>query len=1005
MCSRRPALGTGIAASDTRVSSRFPTASSHPFSRSSRTQRAYHPSMGYYGAPGNMAPPPVSLEAMMYGMGAPPGGGGYVDYEAMYRELQLRMYAQQQQQGGMRPSPGGSPHPHSPHQPPLPPGRAPPSMMPGGAPTPGDHSHAAALTAEALRQYQAAQASGGAFVHGSPEYSADGGMGGWEEGDDEDSSTTTDGSKQSVARRRHARRRRQLARLAADKMEWEARSRQMEAALLEKGGDLAAAGGVLENASSRNDASLFADFRAALARALLITEEALDREGGDVLGDGETVNGDRYTDTKTGTNTETAESEELASRILEELRDDVSTEDDVSPRSRTEGDERDGEDDGEDGEKTSPPRRRSFERRRASFVSSTAPSFGSVSFGKFLSSFRPNENDVGIMTSRVPGGGAFDSNVVGMEAVAALEHGLLKAQLAGLFAPSELLVTAVSTKDMLTCYAGGGCADVLGAPAESFIHTSLLDGLHAEDVRNLVFAFHLFPTILPEVSNLDRRDAQKGAKGAKDEGAGAGSENQRESSTGSEPWAKERAKMRARAAHDAEGVLPLPDAAQLLPHGYLRRRLADGRFVAMERLGGMIVSNDTAASVLAELRSPSVEELSTLFGGGNRSPQNESPPEQRTHSLSSLETAPSAAERAAALRRRDAGAAALGGEPTRPTSLDETKAVTGAFDAMALADEKKKVQNPATATRGAPATERPYPGSAAEDERAAPGASPPPASAATAAASGDVVLNKYHPSKKRDAKPDALGLGRSAISAPNAGRPSAGEAQALSPAASSFVYPSGAAGAKILSGPAPPSTAPPTSTVEAARARKAAEEAEEREKESASRAETLAESPATDEGETLSKDAKAEATGKEPATYATPTGASVVLNKYHPSKKRESGSNPSRAVPAARTDSRTTEAEISSLVAHCVRHTEKATPGARREPKEESLPEGIKDVLRRLTRETFSEHTVLVTIERVRGIGGYAGSEARHNAQMMVVSKLLNDLAIRRHRAMPSAAA
>ena len=61
--------------------------------------------MGYY-APGNMAPSPVSLEAMMYGMGAPPGGGGYVDYEAMYRELQLRMYAQQQQQQGwMRPPP------------------------------------------------------------------------------------------------------------------------------------------------------------------------------------------------------------------------------------------------------------------------------------------------------------------------------------------------------------------------------------------------------------------------------------------------------------------------------------------------------------------------------------------------------------------------------------------------------------------------------------------------------------------------------------------------------------------------------------------------------------------------------------------------------------------------------------------------------------------------------------------------------------------------------------
>ena len=992
--------------------------------------------MGYY-APGNMAPSPVSLEAMMYGMGAPPGGGGYVDYEAMYRELQLRMYAQQQQQqGGMRPPPGGSPHPHSPHQPPLPPGRAPPSVMPGDPRSPGDHSHAAALTAEALRQYQAAQASGGAFAHGSPEYGTDGGVGGWEEGDDEDSSTTTDGSKQSVARRRHARRRRQLARLAADKMEWEARSRQMEAALLEKGGDLSGCAnlgvnlGDEKNAGSRNgnDASLFADFRAALARALLITEEALDREG-DFQGTGtlETLetrsNGDRgTTGTKTGTNTETAESDELASRLLEELRD-ASSDDETSARSRTERDERDAEDDGRE-DRDSPTRRRSFERRRASFVSSTAPSFASVSFGNFLSSFR--ENDLGIMTSRVPGGGAFDARVVGMEAVAALEHGLLKAQLAGLFAPGELLVTAVSTKDMLTCYAGGGCADVLGAPAESFIHTSLLDGLHAEDVRNLVFAFHLFPTILPEVSNLDRRDAQKGARGArgaKDEGAG--SENQRESSTGSEPWAKERAKMRARAAHDAEGVLPLPDAAQLLPHGYLRRRLVDGRFVAMERLGGMIVSNDTAASVLAELRQPSVEELSTLFGGGNRSgsDSSESPPEQRTHSLSSLETAPSATERAAALGRRDAGAAALGGERTRPASLDETKAVTGAFDAMALADEKKKVHDPksASARRRAPPTERRYPGSAEKDEpsRAAPGAregSSPPASfsAATAAASGDVVLNKYPPSKKRDAKPDAFALGRSAISAPSAGRPSAGESQALSPAASSFVYPRGAAGAKTVHTPAPPSSAPPTSTVEAARARKAAEEAEEREKESASRErETLAESPAkeTDEGETREtrdEDAKkkAETTATAPATYATPTGASVVLNKYHPSKKRESGSNPGeRAVPAARTDSRTTEAELSSLVAHCVRHTEKATPGARREPKEESLPEGIKDVLRRLTGETFSEHTVLVTIERVRGIGGYAGSEARHNAQMMVVSKLLNDLAIRRHRAMPSAAA
>ena len=294
------------------------------------------------------------------------------------------------------------------------------------------------------------------------------------------------------------------------------------------------------------------------------------------------------------------------------------------------------------------------------------------------------------------GRGAFDGRVAGMEAVVALEHGLLKAEASELFAPGELLVTAVSTKDMLACYAGGGCENVLGAPAESFIHTSLLDGLHAEDVRNLVFAFHLFPTILPEVINrvgAPRSTARKPQKdGVRRSGAEGGAADDVQSAetpaAGSEPWAKEREKMRARAAHDAEGVLPLPDAAQLLPHGYLQRRLADGRFVAMERLGGMIVSNDTAASVLEEARKPSVEELSTLFGGRNRSPENNSPPEQRTHSLSSLERAPSAAERAAALGHRDAGAAALGAQ--RPTSLDETKAVTGAFDGMALADEKAK---------------------------------------------------------------------------------------------------------------------------------------------------------------------------------------------------------------------------------------------------------------------------------------------------------------------------
>ena len=130
-------------------------------------------------------------------------------------------------------------------------------------------------------------------------------------------------------------------------------------------------------------------------------------------------------------------------------------------------------------------------------------------------------------------------------------------------------------------------------------------------------------------------------------------------------------------------------------------------------------------------------------------------------------------------------------------------------------------------------------------------------------------------------------------------------------------------------------------------------------------------------------------------TYQTAAG-DVVLNKYHPSKKRE-----------ARSNHPTTEAEVSSLVAHCVRHTEKAAPGVAATPSGgvDTLPEGIKDVLRRLTRETFSDNTTLVTIERVRGIGGNHGGEARHNSQMMVVSKLLNDLATRRHRAMTSSAA
>ena len=68
-------------------------------------------------------------------------------------------------------------------------------------------------------------------------------------------------------------------------------------------------------------------------------------------------------------------------------------------------------DDGSDAH--SPPRRRSFERRRASSIASDAPCVGSVSFANSLSSF--TRNDRGVMVSPHHGRGAFDGRVAGME--------------------------------------------------------------------------------------------------------------------------------------------------------------------------------------------------------------------------------------------------------------------------------------------------------------------------------------------------------------------------------------------------------------------------------------------------------------------------------------------------------------------------------------------------------------------------------------------------------------
>ena len=128
--------------------------------------------------------------------------------------------------------------------------------------------------------------------------------------------------------------------------------------------------------------------------------------------------------------------------------------------------------------------------------------------------------------------------------------------------------------------------------------------------------------------------------------------------------------------------------------------------------------------------------------------------------------------------------------------------------------------------------------------------------------------------------------------------------------------------------------------------------------------------------------------------------------------------NVSNAVERAKTS----EAELNSLVAHCVRHNKKATTsntegegggggsgGGGKSGStsggrildvalgEDSIPEELKDVLRRLTRETFSDNTIMITIEKVRHVGAYGGirGEARHNSQMMVVSKLINDLVTR----------
>lgn len=793
----------------------------------------FHPSMSpLYGNPYGGMPPSMMGYPGPASPGAYPGGMEY-DMMARYAQIYRAHQASQahmghssspgarspsssgrssfESQGAQRGGAAGGGGVPPPAPPPLPPGAAPPGQhVNSHAHVPQYHP----LTAEALARYQATYAGG-------EEY--------WEDGDeDHDGGSNADSSKQSVARRRHARRRRQLARLAAERMEWEVRSRQMEKALMQK------------SSASGDDAALpenlFADFRKALARALLLVDEVVERD--DAAADDDPT--EESTSVTSRTLSET-DSEELANQLVSELRG-ASLEDGVESEVKNgDGANADGSnanDDGTeagkakrgDGANGAPGTEREPHVHPARVHSHGASknyrraSTGAIgaSLSKYLNSFAPTAR--GDMFSPLSHA-CFDSSIAGIEGVIALEHGLIMAQESGLFSPGELLVTAVSTRDLLTCFSGGGCGDVIGAPAERMVGTSLIAGLHAEDIRNLVFAFHLFPTILPEIECEKGKD---GERESKDGGEGVGA-----------------------------GLMPAPNSVRLLPHGFLRRRHVSGAFVSMERLGGIIITNDAAAAARREFAevAPAPEKGEIDDGGDEKT------------TPKTIVAAP---------------------KEERPFPTEEEIAKTIVEEPTA-----EKAPEPTTAVVSTPA--------------------------------GDIIvpINKYHPANKKDAKPaGATSAVRSALSAPST--VGAGRASSMTASASPFNP-------------------------------------------------NLAREKSVTEGVPV--------TGAGKAVSAVPGG---------PVNNGRGDAN-----------GKTSEADLASLVTHCVRHAKKASTSPRSSLDGDELPEGIKDILLRLTRETFSENTILVTIERVRRVGGTVGSEVRHNSQMMVVSKLLNDLATRKHRALP----
>jgi hypothetical protein len=810
----------------------------------------YHPSMGY---PAGYPP---------YGYGQPgPAPNGYAEFEMM-QQLQRTMHAYMMStQGGAMPQNGGGGgrnhdgnHPRSPQPPAGRPPPAPPPLPPGGiSGAPADANAGAAyqtLTAEALRRYQQEGAAA--------DLDADG----------DGSSNSGDSNKQSVARRRHARRRRQLARLTTERLEWEERSRLMEEALLAKDGDG-------EEGLAALPEEELADYRKALARTLLLTSEVLrgsDHDGADSDG--------AYSDELSD-----ADSGDLTERLVSELRgfrvDEGDGEGDGGDAGETTTAPAKDADDAEKEKEKAPsssttPKRRSIERARCNPATASLAAF----LGGYQSTFTGMKVNPACR-------GSFDPKTPGMEGVAALEYGLIKAQESGLFAPGEILVTAVSTKDMLIKYSSGNSADVLGvSSAERVLRTSLFESLHAEDVRALIFACYLFPTILPEIRGGD--------------------------------------------AAGEEGTVPKPECARLMPHGFLRRRRANGTHVAMERLGGVIVTNDDAAALMNAARGPAKHEMSVLTGFGEPGEGSSSPEDVSPRSLSQRNSENVGAFQDASERGR---AAEILEEETRRRSDEMTRTQSQEeLETIAECARRVSIDN----------------GDASLVADVSTPSSPSP----------PIVLNKYHPSMKREAK--RSGGAKASGSSP---------AELLGRASKSDVSPStGAAfGAKSEKGAA---LSPHAAKFEA--------------------------------GAGLKPTGSATGAGVDQMRSVSVRG---VTGESKLDLKLRAGAGRSGAGAGA-AGVKTSEADLTSLVAHCVRHTEKAAVEGEGEGEgavvNASMPEEIREVLQRLTRETFSENTMMVMIERVRGAGGGVGAEARHNSQMMVVSKLLNDLTSRSQRAWPS---